>query len=120
IQLLRHRRGNPETEQCWNLSSEVEAGQAGGGVLSQGKPAGCGWGVVSSRVLGGGESPLQGEGLDGSTQPGKDTHPGHVGPDEHEPTSLRAIANRAQFDPARMRVQPRNRMRKNCTSGTVR
>src|SRR5712691_12149833 len=68
--------------------------QAGGGVLSQGKPAGCGWGVVSSVVLGGGESPLQGEGLDGSTQPTKETHPGHVGPDQYEPTSLRAIANR--------------------------
>ena len=70
--------------------------QAGGRVLSQGKPAVCGWGVVSSIVLSGGESPLHGEGLDGSTQPGKDTHPGHVGPDQHEPTSLRAIANRAR------------------------
>src|SRR5512134_2117932 len=68
--------------------------QAGGGVLSQGKPAGCGWGVVSSVVLGGGESPLPGEGLDGSTQPTKATHPGHVGPDQYEPTSLWGIANR--------------------------
>jgi hypothetical protein len=32
--------------------------------------------------------------LDGSTQPGKETHPGHVGPESYEPTSLRAIANR--------------------------
>ena len=70
--------------------------QAGAGVLSQGKPAVCGWGVVSSIVLRGGESPPQGEGLDGSTEPGKDTHPGHVGPDQYEPTSLRAIANRAR------------------------
>ena len=71
-----------------------QAGQAGGGVRSQGKPAGCGWGVVASVVLRGGESPPQGEGLDGSTQPGKATQPGHVGPEQHEPTSLRAIAHR--------------------------
>jgi hypothetical protein len=70
--------------------------QAGREVLSQGKPAVCGWGVVSSIVLSGGESPLHGEGLDGSTQPGKETHPGHVGPEQHEPTSLRAIANKAR------------------------
>jgi hypothetical protein len=36
--------------------------------------------------------------LDGSTQPGQDTQPGHVGPDQYEPTSLRAIANRARAD----------------------
>jgi len=42
------------------------------------------------------ESPSHGEGLDGSTPPGKATHPGHVGPDQHEPTSLRAIAHRAR------------------------
>ena len=35
-----------------------------------------------------------GESLDGSTQPGKATHPGQVGPEQPEPTSLRAIANR--------------------------
>lgn len=32
------------------------------------------WGVLSGIVLGGGESPLQGEGPDGSTQPTKETH----------------------------------------------
>src|SRR5215216_5901324 len=26
IQLLRHRRGNPDTEQCWNLRSTVDQG----------------------------------------------------------------------------------------------
>jgi hypothetical protein len=94
IQLLRHGRGNPDTDQCWSLRTAVAHAQAGGGVLSQGKPTACGGGVVSRIVLSGGESPLHGEGRDGSTQPGKDTHPGHVGPDQHEPTSLRAIANR--------------------------
>jgi hypothetical protein len=69
-------------------------GQAGGEVLATGTPAVCVWGVVSSVVLRGGESPPHGEGLDGSTPPGKDTHPGHVGPDQYEPTSLRALANR--------------------------
>ncbi len=44
-----------------------KAQQVGGEVLSKGKPAGCVWGVLSSVVLGGGESPLHGEGLDGST-----------------------------------------------------
>src|SRR6266705_3000776 len=24
IQLLRHRRGNPETDQCWNLNRDAE------------------------------------------------------------------------------------------------
>jgi hypothetical protein len=38
--------------------------------------------------------PGLGQRLDGSTPPGKDTHPGHVGPESDEPTSLRALANR--------------------------
>jgi hypothetical protein len=53
------------------------------------------WGVLSGIVLGGGESPLQGEGPDGSTQPAKETRAGPAGLDPHEPTSLRGIANRA-------------------------
>jgi hypothetical protein len=52
------------------------------------------WGVLSGIVLGGGESPLEGEGPDGSTQPAKETCAGHVGLDQHEPTSLRGIAIR--------------------------
>jgi RNA-directed DNA polymerase len=53
------------------------------------------WGVLSGIVLGGGESPPHGEGPDGSTQPAKETRAGHVGLDQHGPTSLRGIANRA-------------------------
>ena len=56
------------------------------------KAAICPWGVLSGRVLGGGESPLPGEGPDGSTQPTKETRAGHVGLEQHEPTSLRATA----------------------------
>jgi hypothetical protein len=26
IQLLRHRRGNPDTEQCWNLRIDADQG----------------------------------------------------------------------------------------------
>ena len=37
--------------------------QAGGEVLVKRKPAGCCWGVLSGRVLGGGDSPLQGKDL---------------------------------------------------------
>ena len=54
------------------------------------------WGVLSGRVLSGGESPLQGEGPDGSTQPVKETRAGHVGLEHHEPTSLQGRANRAK------------------------
>src|SRR5262249_60838089 len=72
------------------------AGAGGGAVLATGTPAICGWGVVSSVVLGGGESLRQGEGLDGSPPPGKATHPGQVGPEQHAPTSLRARANKAR------------------------
>lgn len=54
------------------------------------------WGVLSGRVLGGGESPLQGEGPDGSTQPAQETRAGHVGLDHHEPTSLQGRAHRAK------------------------
>jgi hypothetical protein len=68
--------------------------EAGGEVLATGTPAVGAGGVVASRVRSGGESPLHGEGLDGSTPPGKATHPGHVGPEQYEPTSLRAIAHR--------------------------
>ena len=53
-------------------------------------------GVLSGIVVGDGESPLHGEGPDGSTQPAKETHAGQAGSDKHEPTSLRAIANRAK------------------------
>ena len=35
------------------------------------------WGVLSSIVLGAWESHVQGEGLDGSTQPAKETCAGH-------------------------------------------
>ena len=126
----------------WSTAREAQKGKPGDGTMLEpqrrgGKrgrqaeeychresPPDAAGGVVSSIVLGGGESPPQGEGLDGSTQPGKETHPGHVGPDQYEPTSLRAIANRVEnwrrFRPARKRVQPRNRMRENCTSGSAR
>lgn len=50
------------------------------------------WGVLSGVVLGGGESPLQGEGPDGSTQPAKETRAGQVGLEQHGPTSLRTTA----------------------------
>ena len=54
------------------------------------------WGVLSGIVLGGGESPLQGEGPDGSMQPAKETRAGRVGLESHEPTSLRGISQRAR------------------------
>jgi len=40
------------------------------------KAAICLWGVLSGILLGGGESPLHGEGPDGSTQPAKETRTG--------------------------------------------
>ena len=58
------------------------------------KAAICPWDVLSGIVLGGGESPPHGEGPDGSTQPAKETRAGHVGLDQHEPTSLRGIVIR--------------------------
>ena len=58
--------------------------------------AACRGGVLSGIVVGGGESPSHGEGPDGSTQPAQATPAGHAGPDRQEPTSLRAIANRAK------------------------
>jgi len=58
--------------------------------------AGCRRGVLSGIVVCDGESPLHGEGPDGSTQPVKETRAGHAGSGKHEPTSLRAIATRAK------------------------
>ena len=52
------------------------------------------WGVLSGIVLSAWESHVHGEGPDGSTQPAKETRAGHVGLDQHEPTSLRGIAIR--------------------------
>src|SRR4029450_3239702 len=77
IQLLRHGRGNPDPDPCWSLRPAVAHAQAGGGVLSQGKPTACGGGVLSRRVLSGGASPLHGEGRDGRTQPAQATAAGH-------------------------------------------
>ncbi len=54
------------------------------------------WGVLSGIVLSAWESHVHGEGPDGSTQPAKETRAGHVGLDQHEPTSLRGISNRAK------------------------
>jgi hypothetical protein len=126
IQLLRHRRGNPDTEQCWSLRTAVAHAQAGGGGLSQGKPTAGGGGVLSRRGLGGGESPRQGEGRDGSTQPAQATSAGHrwTGTTEAnlpagDSQQSRVFACKLCFAP-RKRVQPKNRMRENCTSGTVR
>jgi hypothetical protein len=45
IPLLRHGRGNPDTEPCWSLRTAVAHAQAGGGVRSQGKPTACGGGA---------------------------------------------------------------------------
>ena len=56
----------------------------------------CQGGVLSGIVVGGWESQPHGEGPDGSTQPAKETRAGHAGSDQHEPTSLRGIANRAK------------------------
>jgi hypothetical protein len=53
-------------------------------------------GVLSGIVVCDGESPLHGEGPDGSTQPAKETRAGHAGSGKHVPTSLRGIANRAR------------------------
>jgi hypothetical protein len=61
------RRGNLETGLCWNLSVGMESQSGRRGSTVEGKAPVCVWGVVSSIVLGGGESPLHGEGLDGST-----------------------------------------------------
>ena len=63
-----------------------------------GRPAtaACQRGVLSGIVVGDGESPLHGEGPDGSTQPAKETRAGHAGSGKHVQTSLRGIANRAK------------------------
>jgi hypothetical protein len=58
--------------------------------------AACRRGVLSGIVVGDGESPLHGEGPDGSTQPAQETRSGHAGSGNHVPTSLRGIANRAR------------------------
>jgi hypothetical protein len=57
-------------------------------------PAAYRWGVLSGIVLGDGESPLHGEGPDGSTQPVKETCTGQSRAGDRKRTSLRAIANR--------------------------
>jgi hypothetical protein len=115
IQLLRHARGNPDTELRWNpkpvgttrlgytgieaMTGKLENGtnleptilpenHVPGGRKAATNP----WGVLSDIVLGGGESPLHGEGSDGSTQFAKETRAGQVGLELHEPTSLRATA----------------------------
>ncbi len=56
----------------------------------------CVRGVLSGIVVGGWESQPQGEGPDGSTPPTKETRAGHAGSGNHDPTTLRAIANRAK------------------------
>jgi hypothetical protein len=76
--------------------------QGGGGVLSQGKTGARPWGVVSRRVLSGGESPRQGEGRDGSPEPAQDTSAGpcRIGPPEaHRPAGHRPHSENRQAAP---------------------
>ena len=60
-----------------------------------GRPAtaACQRGVLSGIVVGDGESPLHGEGSDGSTHPAKETRAGHAGSGQHVPTLLRGLSN---------------------------
>ena len=118
IQLLRHRRGNPETEQCWNLRAAAHQ--------VRGRRRSTGNGNAHRMRLG--------SRIERSTlRWGKPTTRGrtrrkHAARKGHSsrtcrtgivwPTSLRAIAIRVL--PCTERVQPRNRMRENCTSGTAR
>ena len=99
---LETRKG----EEPGNTSALGWRGQTwrGAGRLS-GKVAVCEWGVLSGIVLSGGESPLQGEGPDGSTRPAKETHAGHVGSGEHEPTSLRGLATGDLLEPVMNRAE---------------
>jgi hypothetical protein len=66
-------------------------------------------GVLSGIVLGGGESPSQGEGSDGSTQPEKETRAGQVGPEPRGQTSLQGISNRAKQNDFARRESEYNR-----------
>jgi len=87
---MGHERAmNPETA-CARVESSNREGA--------GRPesAACRGGVLSGIVVGGWESRPHGEGPDGSTQPAQETRAGQAGSGNHEPTSLRAIANRAK------------------------
>src|SRR3989442_14864493 len=66
IQLLRHGRGNPDTEQCWHLSSTRAHAPGKRRSTVTGNARWMRLGVVSRKRLNGGESPLHGEGPDGS------------------------------------------------------
>jgi len=87
---LGHERAkSPETACARVKSSSME--RPGGP-----ETAACCRGVLSGIVVGGRESRPHGEGPDGSTQLAKETRAGHAGSDQHEPTSLQALANRAK------------------------
>jgi len=80
-------------------SPDTACARAESGITERaGRPAtaACQRGVLSGIVVRDGESPLHGEGPDGSTQPAKETRAGHAGSGKHVPTSLRGIANRAR------------------------
>ena len=93
IQLFGHTRETRTQSDAGTVPLMRNARQAGGAVLATGTPAVCVWGVVSSVVLRDGKAHHTGK---DSTEryAGEDTHPGHVGPEQYEPTSLRALANR--------------------------
>ena len=117
-QLLRHSRGNPETAPCWHRRAATHQGRGRRRRRATGTPTVCGWGVVSSVVLGGGESPPHGAGLDGSMPPERTRIPDMA--DRNRLRQPPCGPEPSGFCPARMRVQPRNRMRENCTSGSAR
>ncbi len=94
IEAMMGKPGNRTRLKPTLLSENHEPGGSEG--LFTGPGSICPRGVLSGILLRGWESQPQGEGPDGSTQPAKETYAGHVGSDQHKPTSLQGIANRAK------------------------
>ena len=99
IQLLRHGRGNPDTEQCWNLALRggTRARQAEESCHRESPPhaAGVSYHAEYSAV---GKAHYKGKDVTEVRSPHRTLLPDTVGSDHQKPTSLRGIANKAKAD----------------------
>ena len=94
IQLLRHRRGNPDTEQCWNLNTATHH-ETNREAEAPPHASGESYRASYSAV---GKAHDKGKDVTEVRSPHRTLLPDTVGPDHQKPTSLQGIANKARVN----------------------
>ena len=118
-QLLRHGRGNPDTDQCWNLRIDTDQGvrQAAQNWKQACPPYASGESYRASYAAVG-KAHHVGKDSTAARRPDRTLIPDML--DRNQLSQPPYGLEQTGVYPARKRMQPRNRRRENRTSGTVR